>query len=742
MTTWAINNQTFSALGLTLVAGNFQVQGVSKLTLERAVAFDELPGFSFGDSVVIYRDGQPFFQGRVASIPKHASGTDEGQTLEIADAWDELDKTIYQEEWATGTTSVFQPRAVLGLGKISGTWTNLTVAQQIQKVLEYAISQGVELQVGSIPTGERLLPTEVSNISCAEAMQMALKFHPDWIPWIDHSTLPPTLHVTPIGSATGASFAVDGSSDVADFQVVERADLLPQSVRIIYESADEIAGDVYRKCYVDKYPTTGPDGGPQVLTATIPLEGMKAQIQKSRLECRTLPATQATAKAWIKAKFPQVAGISDANMRVSVWSLELVTEDDADFPPPVSPQATRMALTDISQATHELVRGSMEDWMRRRAGPVRVYFKITCDATVSEDLRLVCESLPTAVIITGTNAVTKTYKNISHWSAPADIPTGIAQSVYNALHASMPYQGSVTITAQELPAVPYHGRVISLPPAWPTMNAPVHSVDWDVNSGRMRLGFGPAKHLAPADFLEMQRILRARPVTWWSFDERDSGMLGYEAGPSAQGDTVAGFEQPRHEPEFKPLSPVQFQIYNIHKNESAGTWKCKVKSGYVLAINPEPGTVMNYVSAGADQTFLITASTKIYCKVLTTKKDLVSSATLEATTAAVTDIHAQPDPGGNTGVYYYLLAEFETVGSELVLKTQYHAGGPISHRPSRNNRNLKITIKHYKETSGVLGANGSDTYLFFRQGLYVGTTDPADGATQDTVTITESLPTS
>jgi hypothetical protein len=322
------------------------------------------------------------------------------------------------------------------------------------------------------------------------------------------------------------------------------------------------------------------------------------------------------------------------------------------------------------------------------------------------------------------------------------VPTGIAQAIYTALHAAMPLQGTVTIEAEDIPAVPYHGRVVSLPPKWADMAAPVHSVDWDVGYGEMTLGFGPAPHLAPADFLEMQRILRARPVTWWSFDERDSGQLGYDAGPSAQGDTVAGFEIPKSEPVGQVAPPEQFRISAPFKDGTAGTWHVAADAGSVVSINPEPGAgnpmVTLTVAALTNQT--IATGGKLWVKVTTNKKDLPTAAAYYYSGSDPTNVHAQPDPGGNNGEYYYLICTFVTVGSAVEISGQGHLGGPIIHRPSRNNRNLKVTIKHYKEDTGFLQPNGSDTYLFFRQGLYVGTTDPGDGVAQDLVTVTESLP--
>jgi hypothetical protein len=729
MITWTLNDSSLETLGLTLAAGNFRVQAVSTMTLQRACNFDATEALSYGTAAILALDGTPYFQGKVVSVPKFGSGSDEGQVIEIADAWTDLEETIYQEEWATGITAVLQPRAVLGMGKIDAVWTYLTVAQQVKKILDYAISQGVNLAVGTIPTGERLLPTEVSNISCAEAVQMALKFHPDWIPWIDHSTTPPTFNVTPIGTATGAAFSVDGTGPVIDFELTARSDLLPESVRIVYETANEIDAEVYRKVYVDKYPADGPDGGPQVLTATIPLAGMSAQVQKSRIQTRTLPTSQATAKPWLKEKFPAIAAVADEDLFVKVWSLELVTEDDEDFPPPVSPQAERMAFTNVSQATHELVRGTMEDWMRRKVGPVRVYFELACRPSVPQALRDIVKTLPPAVIITGTNATTKTFKTLSHWSAAEEVPTGSAQAIYTAIHAAMPYQGSVTIAAEELPPVPYHGRVISLPPTWPGIACPVHSVDWDVASGTARLSFGPAPHLAPADFLEMQRILRARPVTWWSFAERDSSQIGDEDGPSAHGDTVTGHDIPKTEPSA-PVPPAeQFEVSTPFADTVAETWHVRAEGGWVLGLNPEIGagsvTVYLEVSALSNQT--IVTGSGLWVKVTTDKMDLPTAAVWHYATTAPDSTHAQPDPSGQNGEYFYHVCSFVTVGDNVVIQTgRGHLGGPIIHRPARNNRNLDLTIHNFWEnsdgylTQAYLDSEDLTKVLSWRQGLYVG----------------------
>lgn len=721
---WTLNDSTLAALGLTFAGGSFRSCGVSEMRLQRACDFDTATLFSFGASVLLARDGTPVFSGKVTSNPVAADGATEGQSLVITDAWADLATLVYQEPWAFGAGTVDLPRAVVGLGynAISHEWERITAGAQIREVIAYAIANGVSIQAGAFPTGELMIPSEVANVTCEEMIRLCLKLHPDWIPFLDHSSTPPTFNVVPTGTATVSAFAV---SELDSLSVVHRTDMLPDAVRVVYELATTIDDEVYRDVVIDKFPVAGPDAGPRVITATIPLAGMQMQIQKSRVQTRTIPtAVGEDADAYIKKRFPAMAGVPLENFVVQTWALSLVAEPDA-MPDPISEQAPRLEVTNVSEVPRELVKGTLEDWMRRKVATVRVDMTVTAFSDATDAERKIIESLPTAFTIVATNATTKIYKGITSWVPPEEVPTGIAQDTYEAILAAMTYQGSVTFTDREVGATSYHGRALNLtggPAAWAGMKAPVHTVDFDVGTGRVDIGFGPIPSLAPADFLELQRILRFRPTKWWSFGpngERGSNKLGAESAPSAAGDTVSGFDRPDCDRWKLPDPPEQFQVHGIYYDGAA--WKCRVKQGMVCAINPEPGAVIAYIptTPGDTTEFTITSGSEIWCEVTTDKRDLASAAEIIVTSG--TDAHAQPDPGGNTGLYHYKIADFETVGGRVAVKTQFHSGGPITHRPSRNNRNADLIIHQYTEdTDGVLTESGSPIKMSFRQGLYVG----------------------
>jgi hypothetical protein len=126
------------------------------------------------------------------------------------------------------------------------------------------------------------------------------------------------------------------------------------------------------------------------------------------------------------------------------------------------------------------------------------------------------------------------------------------------------------------------------------------------------------------------------------------------------------------------------------------------------------------VAALTNQT--IATGGKLWVKVTTNKKDLPTAAAYYYSGSDPTNVHAQPDPGGNNGEYYYLICTFVTVGSAVEISGQGHLGGPIVHRPGRNNRNLDLHLMPgYIDTDGRWVSYGSDVrILSWRQGDWVG----------------------
>lgn len=542
---WTLNGTPLADLGVSFASYSFRLQSTSFCMFDSIRDFDAAEVFAYGTAVTLAKDGTPFFKGKIQPILKAANPDYEGHDYALEDAWADLEATTYQEEWQIGVGSYYLPKAVLGLDSAGDP---LTAGAQISEVIAYAISQGVSIQMGSVPAGPVLWPEEVNNVTCAEAIRMSLRLHTDWIPWINHTTTPPTLNVTPVASLTGLVLDTDGSGILESFSETTRADLIPDAVRIVYEYATTIDDEVYRNAVIDKWPLLGPDGGPRVICVTLPLAGGQMQIQKSRIKVRPIPepgeTSSARAKKWIRAKYLHMAEVPDAEFTITefVPSLWVDPDDDLDDPPPVSPRATKLSVTLVSHLPNELLEGSIEDWMRRKTGWIKVHCACTAAGGASPATVAAIAKGFADVRFVATNATTKIYKGLTQWAAAEDVPTGIAQAFYEGISSAFLFEGQATLVDTDLQN--YQGRKLTLTGA-DTNNAPITEITGDVATGRTVLTFGITPRLAPADLLEIQRNLRRRKVTWWSKEERESNKLGNELKPSSAGDSVAGFYHPQ-----------------------------------------------------------------------------------------------------------------------------------------------------------------------------------------------------
>lgn len=540
MSTWLVNDQSPESLGLTLVGGEFRSGSASSLQLDCTCDFDASEILAYGDAVTVKRDDVKFFQGTVRKVPKHGAADDEGHSYIIADAWDELERTIYQQLWYTQGGSYLSPQLVLGMNAAGD---RITVGAEISGIIAFAATAGINIQAGSIPTGMTLWPSEASGLTCAQVIRDALRFYPDWIPWIDHSTTIPTFNVTPRASATARSLAV---TDCTSFGVTKTQDRVPDCVRIVYLTATMIDDEVYRDGVVDKWPAEGADSGPGVLTTLVPLAGLQMQIEKQQVQTRTIPADASTAKAYLKKKFPSIAAIDDANFTITDWSKSLVTETD-EAVDPIDEKLERKLATDIAQTPRELVRGTVTEWMQKRVGWVAIKFTLTVESGATEAEAATLQKLDTEFAVIGTNAITKVYKGVSSYEAGEDAPAGIAQAYYETIAAGCYFEGSATIREDDVGATRWHGSKLNLTGGvteWSTMAAPIHSVTWDIASQTVTIGFGPNPDYAVQDFLEFLKLLNKRPHTSYTLAERSGNTLGSTTGVSARGDSVGPFDSP------------------------------------------------------------------------------------------------------------------------------------------------------------------------------------------------------
>lgn len=508
--------------------------------------------FAYGDTVILKVNGVILFQGKVTRRPRTASGSSEGQTIEVQDAWDELERTTYQEVWLQQDGSVYLPRAVLGLD--SG-GLPLTTGQQISAASDYAASVGCTLATGTVDAGFALWPQEVLNVTCAEVIRTSMRFHPDWTLWIDHSPVTPTLNARAQSSLSDLSFIIGGDSSVASFVVDPVDNRVPTGIRIVYESLNSADGQTYRSTTIDQ---AGPaTEGPGAINVTVQLAGMKTTTQSQPVETRDLPSDASEVKAWLKLKYPKLTGIADEHWTVIGFKRELVP--DGTQPEPVNSNAPRVAVGDIDELPRELVRGNIADWMRVKVGKIQYTFEIIPQTGITTAERKLLPKGKKELVVNATDATTKVYRGIASWEAGENAPAGIASNMYNALSVTQ-FQGSVTLASEDVPTFAIIGRKINLTGGeaqWETMNALVNQVVYDIERGITQISFGPPRFLAPQDWLELKRSLRNRTPSWISGTSRASDNRASDGNEVTGGYDVPTSEALEHAEPDHPFKMIE-----------------------------------------------------------------------------------------------------------------------------------------------------------------------------------------
>ncbi len=657
----------------------FKIMGTSTASVQIHRDFDDTDEWYAADDIVrIYRANSPtaalsiVYTGRVQETPTSADPDGEYRTLNLSDGWQDLEEIVYQEEWPVGTGTVMLPKAILGLDAEGET---ISTTQQIQAVVNYATGQTAAMTLGEVAEGVTVWPSESVNTSCADIILGELRWNPSMVAYLDHGSATPVFRVATAESLPTTVIDVV-NAEVQGFSFAPLVRTLARGVRILYEDAAVIDGAVYRSGYIDE---AGETTGRKVMHATIELAGLNMQHQKSRIEVRTLPTDAAEMTAYFKKKWPELKDMPNEAFQWSNVKFDLAPL--ADQPPPVNVKAPRLLVDDVSDIPNELVRGQIEDWMRKKVGQVTVTYDLRIKGNPPPDKKKVLDNFSgtgKTFTVTATNAITKTYKGITSFTEGEGVPEGIAAAVFAAA-STQTYEGSITLAMEDVSSIRWLGRKVALANDGDELMPAtvIHSASLDVGNGVVSLSFGPLPYLSAGDFLELQRMAKGRPVTWMSPEERTSNELGASAKPGSKGDTVAGFDIPGTT--SPPGSGASEVAFDVKLGETEGEFFVTVEHGIVIERNLAalvdvqatkyyPAT-NRLDEAGNLVEFPIMSGQAIFVKVTDDAYGKIDSTVpVELVVAAKDTKSLNYVPGVQVGVTYYKLAELETVGEVTELK--------------------------------------------------------------------------
>lgn len=395
-----------------------QAAATLQMTIRTAEALTEDLPWAWESQWVLRRDGVIVFRGRVASLPR-SGGREESATVEMRDAWWDLERTPYLQEWKSltqdGVALVNTPRALLGRAASD----RQTTIQAIEQILAVADAGGttVDPDIQSLPT--LVLPEiEATGQSCGDLLRAVLRWHPGATACIESDEEGDRLMVADRLMGDATTLTIGAPPIVEPLELVERRDLVCDSVHVHYEtdapqylSRETDDGETSLRvrrsllAWADVYPPESPvtrrsmvvllPGPPQPYGAANAINATPPQPHRNPIKTRVLPpsgSNDSTAERWwldhlgltalgidqddIVLPPPGSTAAQPHRVRFA-WEVDDPDDPLQAAPSAVNPESTPLWRPDsVDDLPRELVSGHLAEWMNVRAAEVVV------DATV------------------------------------------------------------------------------------------------------------------------------------------------------------------------------------------------------------------------------------------------------------------------------------------------------------------------------------------------------------------------
>lgn len=480
---WSLqyNNQTYSFESAKISSLKRKLLNQAADTVSFKQALPNTVGLKANTTIRILKENTPWFHGIITKLENTTTASESYQTCHIAGPWWYLEHLVFQQAWLQNQTpneaqptleSIYKGRLILGQG-LDG--TALSVEDQIKEILNYAIAAGAPFQIGGLGLNFTIPFDEVKDISCAEALQRLLRWSPDTVLYFDYATLPlPTLHLRPRSAMPSLELEY---SKLHSLQITPRYDLQVPSVLLKYEKTHKSDNDSWTTTEVDAYPegATGQEFNAMVLT--IDLVGSRSTRIKQKISTRPIDPNSIS---WWQSQIPFLSALPEASITLH--------------------QSSRN-----STLPFELVEGAVAPWMHVEAEEDIVR------ATLSyETQETVLHQQAVAIRLIATSSESKTFKKTLTLNSPEATPQGLAKILYHSLH-QLQYEGRVSLYGP-IPKA-HMGSTINIlggDEGYAHMEAILQEIHENLETQRITLVFGPAKHLGPTDLVELLRMGRRR----------------------------------------------------------------------------------------------------------------------------------------------------------------------------------------------------------------------------------------
>jgi hypothetical protein len=414
---------TLSAWGFESAVLSFSNQAADVLTLSGGVADAATPAdlWEWESPLTLYRDGEVFFRGRVATTPRSSDAASARVSYEVRNIWWELERITLTQEWASWTGSTTAPvkmaRQVLGYDGATGARQSTREVLTALAAAATALGSSVSVDVSALPV--LLMPMiPVQNITIARAMREVLRWHPDAVFFASYSASGTVLRAARRSSAGAVLYDANGRP-ASSYDLRSLPELVPDAVHLSYETQvsetvlvddeDEpggapqitrtrrltVAEDVWpaesvrtRKTLVATLPGTGPSelrDPEDLVDAERELVYRQGSVKTHAqpIGTRALPRSGAVDNEaeqwWLDHSGLAKLGLEVTDIKlptattaeVQAHSIAIVESALPEPPSAVNPESTPLyRAASIDDLPRELVSGQVADWMGVLATPV------------------------------------------------------------------------------------------------------------------------------------------------------------------------------------------------------------------------------------------------------------------------------------------------------------------------------------------------------------------------------------
>ena len=566
-----INGQIPSYYGVTVAGWSENTLTASILTLDTVVdSYKTTTPLLYGDTVTVLDGSAQLFTGTVTMIPTEGSGTNHGQSYEVSDGWACLEQIVMQTERVYpipdgegGTTQETKLFSVVSYEK------DQSMGERITDVLNYAISKGANLQIGTIAAGIDWWRSEYKNQACSEVLRDIMRTMPDYQLYVDVRTSPATISMKLRSDLDPKTVNLTGGKAVSHSHT-DLNDQIASSVILRYEFQNTVDDETFLTVVEDS--AGGNDGAKGTVIESIEMAGSSANYEYSPVTAEEIPdemASEAEKVTWWVNHTPALKLIADEygidfvvplldianfdNIPEDIHKHKLFLQGEPERPEPINPNATPITPSEeLTDYPNELIEGGVTEWMRKRYRMVNAVASLAIKDVMNDNISDVVSALYGIMkrkqtwagddlrickvegAVMATNARTKNYRRLVSSTPAEEMPVGLAAQIL-AQFSQLRRRGSITLKDQGIDNQYRIGQSLNLSngkTAWASMDESIVGVSHDLASGNTTIEYGPTETMGAQDFIERLRASRRNVYVIL-------GGSGSSAEANASGGTVA-----------------------------------------------------------------------------------------------------------------------------------------------------------------------------------------------------------